>query len=132
MSHPVNNPDIDWLVWDRLINDLGITIDRPKDSVHPVHDSIRYPINYGYVNGTSGSDGDEVDIFVGAANNGLVAAIFTTDFRKNDRELKLIYDCFPVEIYLVNGFINFDRDLMEGILVLRRPMLELWEIDRAP
>jgi len=129
MSRSVNHPEIDWPVWDRLIEDMGITLDRPKDSTHPVHDSIRYPIDYGYINGTSGADGEEVDIFVGTEDNGLIAAISTTDFRKNDRELKLIYNCSPTEIYLVNGFINFDRDLMEGKLVMRRPMMELWDID---
>jgi hypothetical protein len=30
--------------------------------------------------------------------------------------------CTPEEIYLVNGFINFDRTLLEGTLTLRRPM----------
>ena len=123
----MNHPEIDWLVWDQLIKDLGITIDRPVNSLHPEHRSIRYPINYGYVNGTLGADAEEVDIFVGAAENGLVAAIFTTDFRKGDNELKLMYNCSPVEIYLVNGFINFDRNLMEGELVLRLPMSEIWE-----
>jgi len=131
MSRQENHLDIDWFVWDRLIEDMGITLDRPKDSVHPVRESIRYPINYGYINGTRGEDGEEVDIFVGTANNGLVAGIFTIDFRKNDRELKLIYNCSPSEIYLVNGFINFDRDQMEGKLVMRRPMLTLWDIDDA-
>jgi len=130
MERP-ENPDIDWLVWDRLIDDMGITLERPKNSIHPVRDSIRYPIDYGYVNETRGEDGEEVDIFVGTVNNGLVAGIFTFDHRKNDRELKLIYNCSPSEIYLVNGFINFDRDQMEGKLVMRRPMLSLWEIDDA-
>lgn len=123
--------DIDWSLWDRMIVDLGITLDRPKNSFHPIHQDIRYPIDYGYINGTRGGDGEEMDIFVGSRDNGLVAAIFTTDFRKNDRELKLIYNCSPPEIYLVNGFINFDQNLMEGKLVLRRPMSEYWMIDET-
>jgi hypothetical protein len=49
-----------------------------------------------------------------------------TDHRKGDTEFKLIYNCTPAEIYLVNGFINFDRRLMEGELVLRWTMEEIW------
>jgi inorganic pyrophosphatase len=122
-------PEVDWRLWERLIKDLGITLDRPRGSTHPVHESIRYPIDYGYINGTTASDGDEVDIFVGTKENGLVAAIFTIDFRKKDRELKLIYNCSPLEVYLVNGFVNFDQALMNGALVMRHPMSELWEDD---
>ena len=71
-------------------------------------------------------DGEELDVFVGSASNGLVAAIFTSDIRKGDQECKLIYNCSPEEIYLVNGFINYDQSLMNGRLLLRRPMKALW------
>jgi inorganic pyrophosphatase len=37
-----------------------------------------------------------------------------------------MYNCTPVEVYLVNGFINFNPLLMDGMLVLRRPMHTLW------
>ena len=61
-------------------------------------------------------------MFVGSAHNGLVGLLLTSDFRKGDREVKLLCDCTPEEIYLANGFINFDRTLMEGTLVLRHPL----------
>ncbi|NNE33983.1 MAG: hypothetical protein HKN13_02025 [Rhodothermales bacterium] len=115
-----------WERWEQLIADNGVSVDRPRGSVHPVHPSIIYPIDYGFIQQTTASDGHEVDVFVGTADSGLVALIITEDFRKSDREFKLLHDCSPEEIYLVNGFINFDRRLMEGELVLRRPMHELW------
>ncbi|MDX1429789.1 MAG: inorganic diphosphatase [Rhodothermales bacterium] len=115
-----------WSRWEKLIEDRGVEIDRHRGSRHPDHESIIYPIDYGYVPDTMGSDGQPVDVFVGTADNGLVALIVTVDHRKKDREFKLIYNCSPEEIYLVNGFINFDRRLMEGELVMRRPMQELW------
>ncbi|NNE45546.1 MAG: hypothetical protein HKN37_02675 [Rhodothermales bacterium] len=115
-----------WTQWEDLIRERGFTIDRAKGTAHPDHPSIIYPINYGFIPGTTASDGHAVDVFVGTADNGLVGLIITADYRKFDREFKLLYNCDPVEIYLVNGFINFDRRLMEGELVLRRPMRELW------
>ncbi len=115
----------DWIVWDRLIAQNGITINRPIGSAHPVHEDIIYPIDYGYVNETVGTDGEEVDIFVGTASNGLVGAILSTDFRKDDRECKLIFNCTRDEVYLINGFINFDQELMMGRLVLRFKLIDI-------
>ena len=117
---------IDWNAWEGLILEQGISIDRPRGSRHPDHPSIIYPIDYGYVNETLGTDGHELDVFVGSADSGLLGAIVTRDHRKGDTEFKLIVDCTAEEIYLVNGFINFDVRLMEGVLLLRRPMAELW------
>lgn len=116
----------DWAAYEALIHQQGLTIDRPRFSRHPKFPEIVYPIDYGFVNGTVGEDGDELDVFVGTADNGLVGLMRTVDHRKGDTELKLLYNCSPAEIYLVNGFINFDPELMEGRLTLRYPMAALW------
>ena len=119
--------EIDWERWEALIRRNGITIDRPHGAQHPSHPSIIYPMDYGYVNGTNATDGENLDVFRGTARTGLSGAIVSVDHRKGDREFKLLYDCSPEEIYLANGFVNFDRSLMEGILVLRKPMTDLWK-----
>jgi len=116
---------VDWEMWDGFIAMNGITIERPSGSAHPIYPDIIYPIDYGFVNGTLANDGEEVDIFVGTARaGGLVAAVFTHDPRKGDREVKFLYACTPREIYLVNGFVNFAP--MTGRLLMRRPMRALW------
>lgn len=120
------NDQFGWASWDAMIATNGITIDRPYRTAHPRFPKIIYPINYGYINRTESTDGEEVDVFVGSAQNGLVGLLITTDHRKGDREIKLLYNCAPEEIYLCHGFINFDRRLMEGTLVLRQPMHTLW------
>lgn len=114
-----------WARWERWIRQHGITIDRAKDSIHP-HFPIRYPIAYGYVRDTESSDGEPVDVFVGTLAVGVVGAIITRDHRKHDCEIKLLYNCHPVEVYLAHGFINFDTRLLDGTLILRHPMAELW------
>lgn len=118
---------IHWDAWAGWIERSGITIDRPRGTRHPEHPSIIYPIDYGYVQDTVGTDGHEIDIFIGTSSTGLVGSMITLDYRKGDTEFKLLFNCTPEEIYLVNGFINFDRSLMDGVLVLRRPMAELWK-----
>jgi inorganic pyrophosphatase len=115
-----------WTGWEALIQRRGITIDRPRHHPHPQYPGIIYPLDYGYVNGTLSTDGEAVDVFVGTADTGLVGAMLTTDYRQHDREVKLLYRCAPPEVYTAHGFINFDRRLLEGTLVLRRPMRALW------
>ena len=115
-----------WTGWDALVHRQGITIDRPRHHPHPQYPGIIYPLDYGFVNGTQSTDGEAVDVFVGTADTGLVGAILTADHRQHDREFKLLHDCSPTEVYTAHGFINFDRQLLEGLLVLRRPMRALW------
>ncbi len=120
---PLIKKHIDWPGWERRIEQCGLTIDRPRGTAHPDFPEIIYPMDYGYVQGTVAGDGHEVDAFVGtAASSGLVGLILTCDHRRGKREAKLLYRCTSREVYLANGFINFDRTLLEGLLVLRRPM----------
>ena len=42
---------------------IGVRIDRPLGSRHPEHGFI-YTVNYGYVPGVAGQDGDELDAYV--------------------------------------------------------------------
>lgn len=116
-----------WKRWEALIRERGITIDRPADSAHPSYASIIYPMDYGFVNETLASDGKEIDLFRGSSDRGLVGTIVTIDHRQEKREFKLLWGCTAREVYLANGFINFDRTLLEGMLVLRYGMDELRE-----
>ncbi len=116
-----------WAAWEALIEENGLGIDRPAHSRHPDYPEIVYPLDYGFVKGTLALDGHEVDCFRGSAEKGgLAGLLLTKDRRKGDREVKLLYRCTPEEIYLANGFVNFDCRLMSGVLVMRRPMHELW------
>ena len=123
---PLMRDHMQWTVWTRRIRKNGITIERPRATAHPDYPSVVYPLDYGSVNDTLGTDGDALDVFVGSGTTGLVGALLTTDHRQRDREAKLLYDCTPAEVYTAHGFINYDRTLLEGVLVLRRPMEALW------
>ncbi len=69
------------------------TIDRPIGSVHPKHQDMIYPINYGYVDGLIAGDGEEQDVYVLGASQpirtftGKVVAVL---HRLNDCEDKWI------------------------------------------
>lgn len=115
-----------WHHWEALIESSGIKLDRPATSAHPQYPEIIYPLDYGYIRNSISSDEEEVDVFTGSSDAGLVGLIATRDYRRNDRELKLLWQCTPQEIYMANGFINFDRRKLEGTLVMRYPMCTLW------
>lgn len=124
---PLVGKQLRWDAWARCIRRNGFTIDRPEGSTHPEHRSVRYPLDYGFVNDTLSTDDAPVDMFVGRGTTGLVGIILTTDHRQQDREGKFLYDCTPADVYMAHGFINYDRTLLEGVLVLRHPLERLWE-----
>ena len=47
---------------------VKVTVDRPLGSVHPEHQDIVYPVNYGYVKGIIARDGEEQDAYILGVN----------------------------------------------------------------
>ena len=43
---------------------VRVTIDRPMGTPHPEYPDMVYPVNYGYVNGVTGGDGEPQDVYV--------------------------------------------------------------------
>ena len=107
---------IDWSAWERLLRERGVILDRPRGSAHPRFPEMIYPLDYGYMPGTVGGDGDEIDVFVGSGATGLTAALLTRDLGKGDRELKLLWNTTVAEIGVAYAFLQ--RDAMR--VVLRR------------
>ncbi len=78
----------------QLVESSQIIIDRPKGSTHPRFPGKDYPVDYGYLQGTTSNDSSEVDIWVGSANKQLVVGVLcTVDLLKRDTELKILVDC---------------------------------------
>jgi len=108
-----------WEKLDQLINKSEIIIDRPIGSAHPKFPNLVYPCNYGYLKETSGSDGNEIDVWCGSCNtNKLTAVICTVDTLKKDCELKLLVNCNVEEIELILIFYN-ESEYMSAILIKR-------------
>ena len=43
---------------------VKVKVDRPMGTYHPVHKNLYYPINYGYIEGVVGGDGDWQDAYI--------------------------------------------------------------------
>lgn len=107
-----------WEKLETIIAASEIVIDRPKGSVHPMFPDMQYPFDYGYLKGTSGGDGNEIDVCRGSlGENRMVGVICTVDTKKKDTELKLLVGCTEGEIKIIEDF--FNNNMMSGILVRR-------------
>ncbi len=72
---------------------VKIKIDRPIGSTHPKHEDHIYPVNYGYIPGVLGGDGEELDIYLLGVDNPVkeyTARVIGIVHRHNDVEDKLV------------------------------------------
>ena len=111
-----------WTQLDALIESTEIVIDRPRGSAHPRYPSFVYPLDYGYLQGTSGADGQEIDVWLGsAAERRLDAIVCTVDLLKRDVEVKLLIGCTENEQAAICQFHNAGNS-MAAILLGREQM----------
>lgn len=81
------------LVWSYLGKTVTVTVDRPAGSVHPKHSELIYPINYGYIEGVLGGDGEDLDVYVFGVTlpvNEFTGRVVAIVHRENDIEDKLV------------------------------------------
>ena len=108
-----------WSALDRLAASCQIVIDRPKGSSHPRFTQYIYPLDYGYLEGTSSMDGEGIDLWLGSdPARRLTGLLCTVDLIKRDSEIKLLLGCTEEEIQTVLAFHN-QHELMRGMLVRR-------------
>jgi len=107
-----------WSRLDELIKSSEIVIDRPKGTRHSRYPDLVFPLDYGYLKGTTGGDGDGIDIWRGTAGHRKLTAIgCTVDMKKKDAEIKLIISCTEEEIAIIEKC--YDNKYM-SIIIIRR------------
>ncbi|MBP3883982.1 MAG: inorganic pyrophosphatase [Olsenella sp.] len=85
-------------------------IDRPLGSAHPRYPDTVYPVNYGYVEGVCGGDGEEQDVYVLGASGPLeefVGTVIAVYHRHDDNEDKWIVS--------IDGSDYQDAEILEAI-----------------
>lgn len=112
------NPEF-WAYVDQLVAQSQIIVDRPKDSPHPEDTDTVYPVDYGYLAGTTSSDGSGIDVWLGASGEKTISAIICTiDLVKRDSEIKILMGCTEDEMLTISHFLN-RTDGMRGLLIRR-------------
>ena len=107
------NPDLSfWHAMTDLIATSLISIDRPKGSTHPRYREAIYPLDYGYLENTTSSDGGGIDVWLGSLNTVvdianakmLTGILCTFDTLKRDAEIKLLIACSEDDITVIREF----------------------------
>jgi inorganic pyrophosphatase len=101
-----------WNAMTELLTTSGIVIDRPKGSTHPRYGEAIYPLDYGYLENTTSSDGGGIDVLIGSLNSVmdhrntkiLTGILCTFDTLKRDAEIKLLIGCTKENIQVIQEF----------------------------
>jgi len=108
-----------WAALDKLAAESEIIIDRPKGTAHPRYPDFIYPLDYGYLKGTTSMDGGGIDVWRGSKStediNGIICIV---DLTKRDSEIKVLVGCTQEEKMMVSRIHN-ETEFMKGILIDR-------------
>ena len=100
--------ELDTLFWQHMMSLLetnAILLDRPKGASHPRYPEMIYPLDYGYVEGTTAGNGDGIDIWSGSlATKTLTGILCTFDTLKRDMEIKLLISCTNEDLQIIQKF----------------------------
>jgi inorganic pyrophosphatase len=105
-----------WDLADRFVAGHRLVIDRPRGSRHPRFPDFVYPIDYGFLDGTSAADGGGIDVWRGSGGMRLVGVFVTLDGAKRDAEVKFVVGCDAVEIAAIAATLDGP---MRGVFVPR-------------
>jgi inorganic pyrophosphatase len=120
-----------WNYLELLVANHIIVIDRPQGSTHPRYPDLVYPLDYGYLEGTTSTDQEAIDVWVGKGSSHeavhplpkvISALILTVDLGKNDTEVKIALDCTEEEIQTILSFHNSNK---MGAIAVEYPIYEM-------
>lgn len=115
-----------WQKLDTLFFSSKLVIDRPRYTVHYKYSNLVYPVDYGYLSDTTGSDQAPIDVFKGSQKTNQVGAIVVSaDILKKDCEVKLLIGCSEEEEHEVLEFLN-QTEFQKAILIHRGNEVPEW------
>jgi inorganic pyrophosphatase len=108
-----------WQRVESLVNSSRVVVDRPAGTRHPTYPDVVYPLDYGYLDGVPGGDGQPIDLWRGQLEDqSLVGVVCTADTLKRDGEFKLLLGCSESEIRIIE---QFHTNQYMSCLVIMRP-----------
>ncbi|MBL8103165.1 MAG: hypothetical protein JNM02_11575 [Anaerolineales bacterium] len=107
-----------WEEMIQLTKTHSIIIDRPKGQPHPRYFEMIYPLDYGYIENTSASDGGGIDVWIGSLEPKTLTGILCTfDTLKRDAEIKILLGCTAQDVEAIIHF--YDQSMRT--LYIQRP-----------
>ncbi len=96
-----------WDYADRLFHKHPIILDRAKGARHPRYPDLICPLAYGYLEGTSSTDGDEIAVWIGSGGVQKPKAILLTiDYENKSLENVFIVGCREEEVKFLMDLVN--------------------------
>ena len=115
-----------WQKLDTLFLSSKLVVDRPRNTAHYKYSNLIYPVDYGYLSDTTGSDQAPIDVFKGSMKTTQIGAIVVSaDILKKDCEVKLLIGCSEEEEYEILEFLN-QTEFQKAILVRRGNEVPEW------
>lgn len=115
-----------WQKLDTLYLSSQLVIDRPKNTCHYKYSNLIYPVDYGYLKDTTGSDQAPIDVFKGSIKSTKVSAIIVTaDILKKDCEAKLLIGCTDEETLEILSFLN-QTEFQKAVYLKRGDEMPEW------
>jgi inorganic pyrophosphatase len=94
-----------WATLETLLSTHKLVIDRPSGAAHPRYPDLIYPLDYGYIEGTTAGDGDGIDLWIGSlGGTALTGILCTFDTVKRDAEIKLLAGCTEQDVATILHF----------------------------
>ena len=99
-----------WQTLAELAERSEISIDRPRGSAHPRYPDLIFPLDYGYLEGTSSADGGGIDVWLGSLGTRQLSGMLCTyDTGKRDAEIKLVLGATDADLQTI---LDFDARFM--------------------
>lgn len=112
-----------WATYDELVRTSQIVIDRPRATPHPQRPGLIYPLDYGYLAGTTAGDGAGIDVWIGTmAAGGVTGLACTVDPYQRDTEIKVLLRCSAADLATIDHFLNVVAGL--PCILIERPRPE--------
>lgn len=115
-----------WQKLDTLYLSSKLVIDRPKNTCHYKYSNLIYPVDYGYLCDTMGSDQSPIDVFRGSNSSTLVQGlVISADILKKDCEVKLLIGCTEEDEQEILVFLN-QTEFQKAVLIRRGNEVPEW------
>ena len=115
-----------WQKLDTLYLSSKLLVDRPRNTCHYKYSNLIYPVDYGYLCDTTGSDQAPIDVFKGSEKSNLVqSVVVSADILKKDCEVKLLIGCSEEEELEILEFLN-QTEFQKAVLIRRGSEVPYW------
>lgn len=115
-----------WQKLDTIYLSSTLVVERAKNTPHPRFTNYIYPVDYGYLEDTMGSDGSCIDVFLGSDSRKQIDAIaVSVDILKRDSEVKILVGCSEEDIRSILVFLN-GTESQKAVLLRRGYEIPEW------